>query len=147
MIKLFWEPDTERYHRFEAKLGFSELDADETYLGLTDGDFDADFARRYSASRFDNIDSKHRRSYLRHTTELADGVVLSTTAYHNTFYRNWFKLRGSGADLGNAATYACWTGQAACNLRAGSRACSTGTSGRARSGTTCTSVRACTRTA
>ncbi len=117
MIKLFWEPDTERYHRFEAKLGFSELDADETYLGLTDGDFDADFARRYSASRFDNIDSKHRRSYLRHTTELADGVVLSTTAYHNTFYRNWFKLRGSGADLGNPATYACWTGQAACNLR------------------------------
>ncbi len=116
MLKVFWEPATERYQRLEAKIGFSEIDADETYLGLIDRDFDANRKRRYSASRFDNIDTKHFRSYLRHTIELTQRLSAITTGYYNRFERNWFKLRGDGEDLAVNTRNGCWTGQAACDL-------------------------------
>lgn len=92
MLKVRWTPPTELEQSFEAKIGYTTLEADETYLGLSDADFSADPFRRYAASRFDNIESHHVRSYLRHRMETDFGVGVTTTAYYNTFYRNWFKL-------------------------------------------------------
>ncbi len=117
MLKVYWEPRTARFQRLEAKIGFTDLDADETYLGLVDRDFDADPERRYSASRFDNIDTNHLRSYLRHTLELTPNLRATTTGYYNRFDRNWFKLRGDGEDLAENTRNGCWTGQSACDLK------------------------------
>jgi Fe(3+) dicitrate transport protein len=117
MFKFFWEPRTVRFQRIEAKIGLTDLDADETYLGLIDADFEADSVRRYSASRFDNIDTNHLRSYLRHTIELTPNLSATTTGYYNRFDRNWFKLRGDGEDLAVNTSNGCWTGQAACDLK------------------------------
>lgn len=90
MLKLSWEPNSDRYQRFELKLGYTDKEADETYLGVTDEDFDPE--RRYAASRFDVIETDHTRNYLKHYLELTDAVATETTLYHNRFHRNWYKL-------------------------------------------------------
>lgn len=92
MLKLAFEPSAGPYQRFEFKIGYSDLDADETYLGLSDADFRANSNRRYAASRFDNIATEHTRTYLRHVISPAETIRLTTTAYYNEFARNWFKL-------------------------------------------------------
>lgn len=100
MLKLrFTTP--ENRHSLEAKVGYSNRDADETYLGLSEDDFREDPFRRYAASRFDNIDTRQFRSYLRHRFEITPELSLNTTAYYNTFDRAWYKLndvRVSGDD-------------------------------------------------
>ncbi len=130
MVKLAWEPDTAIYQRFEFKYGSSELDADETYLGLSEADYAADPFRRYAASRFDNIQSKQTRSYLRYTLAPSDDLDVVATLYRNTFKRNWYKLKdlrnvnGNTLKLSNALAgaqngdgLACLKGELACTLR------------------------------
>ncbi len=91
-LKLSYEPDGERYQKFEFSLGRTELDADETYVGLSEEDFAADPFRRYAGTRFDNIETEQTRIALRHYIELTPNTNLSTVAYYNEFERNWFKL-------------------------------------------------------
>ena len=116
-LKLSWEPNTSIYQRFEAKVGYSDIDANESYLGLTDADFRNDPYRRYAASRFDNFNSEHVRSYLRHIAGLTPNLKVTTTAYYNDFHRNWLKLRGKGKDLLNPDTLAVWKGEVAGTLK------------------------------
>ena len=92
MIKLFYEPKSSLYQRFEAKFGYTNLDANETYLGLSTGDFINSPFRRYAASRFDEIESTQFRTHLRHFLEINASTKLITTAYGSTFNRNWQKL-------------------------------------------------------
>ena len=92
MIKLMWEPNSKFYQRFEGRFGYTNMDADETYLGLSTEDFRKDPFRRYAASRFDNIQTEQYRTHLRHFIELSPDTNLTTTAYGNTFNRNWAKL-------------------------------------------------------
>lgn len=131
MLKLSWEPDTAIYQRWEFKYGHSDMEADETYLGLSDADFRADPYRRYAASRFDNIDTKQDRTYLRYFLSPTDDVDLTTTVYYNKFARAWYKLNdlrnvpGAGnlslsaalAGAGGGAGLACLKGELACDLR------------------------------
>ncbi|CAN5255194.1 TonB-dependent receptor [soil metagenome] len=102
MLKIFFEPATDVYQRVEGKFGYSNLDADETYLGLSERDARRDPTRRYAASRFDNIQTEQYRSYLRHIIEPTDQLRLTTTGYYNNFARNWFKLRRIREEDGNA---------------------------------------------
>ena len=92
MLKLAWEPKTTRYSRFELKLGYTDFRANEGYTGLTEDDFAANPTRRYAGSRFDQMNSEHSRSYLRHFYELAPETMVTTTLYYNKFHRDWFKL-------------------------------------------------------
>lgn len=102
MVKLMWEPDSKFYQRFEGRFGYTNMDANETYLGLTTEDFRSDPFRRYAASRFDNIKTEQFRTHLRHFIELNPDTNLTTTVYGNTFNRNWAKLndcRGPNLNL------------------------------------------------
>lgn len=102
-LKFAWEPDTATYQRFELKVGRTDIDADETYLGLTDADFRTDPYRRYSASRFDNIVTQQDRVALSHFIAFSDATDLSTVIYNNDFERNWFKLASiEGQNLSQA---------------------------------------------
>ena len=121
MIKLSYEPKSSLYQRFEFKYGHTDLDANETYLGLSTADFESSPDRRYAASRFDEINSEHHRSYLRHFLEFNANTNLVTTIYGNTFHRNWQKLdKVDGVDLdkalANAANLAVLKGNAAGTL-------------------------------
>lgn len=95
MFKLSWETpvDALRYQKLEAKISYTDLKADETYLGLTESDFAADPYRRYAASRFDAIDSEQTRSYLRYLVDLTDTLSATSTIFYNKFQRNWRKLQ------------------------------------------------------
>lgn len=92
MLKISWEPKTSRYSRLEMKLGYTDFSLNEGYTGLTEEDFAASPYRRYAGSRFDQINSEHTRSYLRHIYEPADSTLVTTTLYYNKFHRDWFKL-------------------------------------------------------
>jgi Fe(3+) dicitrate transport protein len=107
MVKLAFEPEGALYQRIELKYGYSDADADETYLGLTSADFATNPYRRYAGSRFDNIETEHERSHLRHYIEFSADTQLTTTVYYNDFHRNWFKIFGvndgtSNVSLGSA---------------------------------------------
>ena len=75
----------------ELKLGRTDQDGDETYLGLTRDDFEADPYRRYAASRNDRILAQHEQIQLRHFLYLPSGLDITTTIYRNDFFRNWYK--------------------------------------------------------
>jgi Fe(3+) dicitrate transport protein len=137
-VKLSYEPNGERYQRFELSVGRTELDADETYVGLTESDFADDPFRRYAGTRFDNIQTEQTRVALRHYIDLTPSTNLSTVAYYNEFERNWFKLNrvlvpdGSGgldqvnparvlAEGGNALDILQGRAEGGLNVRANAR--------------------------
>ena len=111
MVKLSWEPNTANYQSFELKFGSTDFDANETYLGITDEDFNANPYQRYAASRNDEINTYASRGYLRHFVELGSNASLKTTAYYTQFHRNWFKLDkvGTSADgKAGQSAYKVW---------------------------------------
>lgn len=115
-LKLSWEPETSLDQKFQLKLGYTDHESDETYMGLFDDDFSDNPYQRYPASRFDHFDSNHFRSSLQHAIELKPGLKLTTTGYYNKFHRDWFKLNGGGRDLSDDQTRALWKGEAAGTL-------------------------------
>lgn len=117
LLKLSWKPNAARFQTFEFKIGFTEMVAHETYMGLTNEDFAADPFRRYAGSRFDRIDTEMMRLHLRHVIELNPDARLTSTAYYHEFKRNWFKERTTGADLGNPERLAVLRGEAPGVLR------------------------------
>ncbi|MDF1859206.1 MAG: TonB-dependent receptor [Verrucomicrobiales bacterium] len=93
MIKFSWEPNTAIDQKLEFKYGFSDVDADETYLGLTEADFRANPYRRYAGSFLDNIQTQQHRTYLKHSMALTDDLDVQVAGYYNQFERDWFKIR------------------------------------------------------
>ena len=96
MIKLSYEPKSANYQRWEMKFGHTNLDANETYVGIAEQDIGVNTYRRYPGSRFDEIEATQFRSYIRHFIEFSPKTSLTTTAYGNTFNRNWQKLNKVG---------------------------------------------------
>jgi Fe(3+) dicitrate transport protein len=101
LVKLSWEGERQRL-LFKGQ--YSEETSDETYLGLTDADFDRDEDRRYGLSEPDEMDNDHEGYNLVYWLELNDNIDMSVTGYYNEFSRDWFKLNGGGKyiDAANA---------------------------------------------
>ncbi|WP_198022028.1 TonB-dependent receptor family protein [Algiphilus aromaticivorans] len=93
MIKLAWAPDTALDQRLELTYGRSELDADETYLGITTADFARNPNLRYAASQFDNIRTQQERAILRYSLAPTEALSLDAKLYRTDFARNWDKIR------------------------------------------------------
>ncbi|MCP4848659.1 MAG: TonB-dependent receptor [Verrucomicrobiaceae bacterium] len=111
MIKLFWEPNSDIYKRLEFKYGYSRLDADETYAGLTEHDLNQNPYRRYAGTYLDNIFTEHHRTYLKYFVEPSDNLNLQFAGYYNSFARDWYKIRKTGGQsihkvLANPGAYA-----------------------------------------
>lgn len=131
LMKLAWEPNTEVYQRLEFKIGYSRLDGNLGYLGLSEADFENDPYRIYSSARFDNIKSNHTITHLRYYVEPSEDFDFTATAYYTRFNRNWYKLNdlraipGVGnmdlsaalAGASNGAGLAVLKGEAAGTLR------------------------------
>lgn len=118
-IKFSTDPTADIFQSLEIKIGATEEDSDETYLGLTQADFDADPFRRYAASQVDNMDADHRQYQMRHFVDFGD-FDATTTLYHNQFSRNWYKLddvtvggvrQSLGGGLSSAAHLAAYKGE------------------------------------
>ncbi len=76
----------------ELKLGYSDEVSNETYLGLTDDDFDANPLRRYVASELDRMDWDRWQVQLQQAARFDNGVELRLTGYHRELSRSWRKL-------------------------------------------------------
>ncbi|MDH3587823.1 MAG: TonB-dependent receptor [Gammaproteobacteria bacterium] len=85
--------DSRFYQGVEFKLGYTDQVSDETYLGLTQDDFDSNPYRRYAASQLDQMRTTHRQHQATYFLQPGDGHwSIDLTAYNNEFGRNWFKL-------------------------------------------------------
>lgn len=100
VVKLGWEDEKQS---LLVKLQYSEEVSNETYLGLTDADFDRDENRRYGLSSIDQMDNDHEGYSIAYRRDLSPIVSVTATGYYNEFFRDWFKLAGGGAlvDLAN----------------------------------------------
>lgn len=96
LVKLRLDLKGDAAHALEFSYGRTDLQADETYLGLTDADFRANPHRRYAASRFDQINTEQERLALRYSVRPTDSLSLNLTAYQTDFARNWYKLDTAG---------------------------------------------------
>lgn len=93
-IKAHWKPQTELKQSLILKLGYADEDSNETYLGLTDLDFDNDPTQRYPASQLDHFVSEHSQIHLSHSIEFADDLQVNSKLYVNRFDRSWNKFDG-----------------------------------------------------
>ena len=101
-VKLNSEKSAKFYQELEFKVKYSDEDSDETYMGLTREDFDANPYTRYSASQKDNMSTEHKQIQINHYIELSDRFSLGTSAYYNDFHRNWYKTsKVGGKSLGS----------------------------------------------
>tara|TARA_R110000850_G_scaffold257256_1_gene383489 strand:- start:4043 stop:6271 length:2229 start_codon:yes stop_codon:yes gene_type:complete len=84
--------DAKMYQSLTFKIQYSEEEANETYLGLTDEDFVENPYRRYRASSEDVMNAEHQQYQLTHFIQVSPSLNISTTGYLNKFKRNWYKL-------------------------------------------------------
>ncbi len=99
LLKLAWEGESQSL-LFKAQ--YSDETSDETYLGLTDGDFNASENRRYGLSAIDQMKNDHQGYSLSYRLQLSEAVTATAVAYYNKFSRDWFKLSGGNSFI-NAA--------------------------------------------
>jgi len=85
--------DAKVFQAAEIKLGRTEQLGDETYLGLTRGDFVRTPFRRYAGSQEDYLDTEHEQAQLRYFVQPTSGLRMTATLYRNDFFRNWHKLQ------------------------------------------------------
>ncbi len=81
--------DSHAFNRLTVKFVGSQENSNETYLGLSDADFDADPYRRYAASQRDEMSWWRTAVELRHDLAVGDHVRLETTAYRHDMDRTW----------------------------------------------------------
>ncbi|MDI6045636.1 TonB-dependent receptor family protein [Flavobacterium yafengii] len=86
------DADAKVFQSLTAKVQYSEDFANETYLGLTEDDYNNSPYRRYAGSNEDYIDTEHKQIMLTHFIKPSQNFNITTKAYKNDFARNWYKL-------------------------------------------------------
>jgi len=66
--------------------------SNETYLGLTESDFEKKPYLRYPVSEKDKMDAEHVQYLLTHEIDFSERFKISSNFYFNDFKRNWYKL-------------------------------------------------------
>lgn len=78
------------------KLGYSDEDSRESYLGLSDADFRATPARRYAASQLDHMAWHRTQIVASYHAEIAQAFTVDVAAYRHDFQRTWRKVNHLG---------------------------------------------------
>lgn len=76
----------------EFKFQYADEVGNETYLGLSETDFNENPFFRYASSNEDKMTTEHTQYMITHKAEFSKNIRLTTTAYRNNFARNWYKL-------------------------------------------------------
>lgn len=79
-------------HSLFFKAQYSDEVSDETYLGLSDADFERDPNRRYGLSSIDQMNAQHESYVARYRYALSDTTDFTVLGYNNIFERSWFRL-------------------------------------------------------
>ena len=91
-VRINTNPSAAIYQSLTFKFGQTTETSNETYLGLTDADFEITPYRRYAGSQMDLMKTEHEQYSVQHFAEFSSTLDLTTTAYYNKFHRNWYKL-------------------------------------------------------
>lgn len=86
------KPDAALKQALLFKFQYSDEVSNETYLGLTQNDFEANPFSRYASSQEDNMTNDHIQFMATHILEFNNQFRVTTSAYYNGFSRNWYKL-------------------------------------------------------
>ncbi|MCA9563593.1 MAG: TonB-dependent receptor, partial [Myxococcales bacterium] len=86
------DPDRDVYHELQLRLTYANELSHETYLGLTDADFEANPYRRYAASQLGEMDWWRTQGRVRYRFEVGNTFDVTTTLYRHDFDRSWRKL-------------------------------------------------------
>jgi Fe(3+) dicitrate transport protein len=104
------------------KLGYSDEDSRESYLGLTDADLRATPLRRYVSSRFDRMQYHRTQVVASYSGRFAEAFTVNAAVYRNDMFRSWRKFNRIGpagtinqvlanpTSPSNAITYCVLTG-------------------------------------
>ncbi|MBC2846152.1 TonB-dependent receptor family protein [Winogradskyella flava] len=85
-------PDAKLKQALETKFHYYDERSNETYLGLTESDFDTSPFSRYASSQDDRMTAEQIQLMLTHTLDFNKNFRITTNGYYNKFSRNWFKL-------------------------------------------------------
>ena len=85
-------PNATVQQALEIKFQYADEIGNETYLGLTEEDFNANPFQRYAASDSDQMTTDHSQYMITHKAEFTKDFRITTTGYRNNFSRNWYKL-------------------------------------------------------
>jgi len=91
-LRISTKADADIFQSLSIKIGHSKEISNETYLGLSQEDFDINPYRRYAASQKDIMENEQTQFVIRHFASILDGLNITTTAYRSDFKRNWYKL-------------------------------------------------------
>jgi len=94
MGKIKWQSSSEATIKQSVELKYHYYDevSNETYLGLTENDFNINPYSRYAASQEDVMKATQKQLMLTHTLNFTNNLKMVSNAYQNTFKRNWYKL-------------------------------------------------------
>jgi len=84
--------DAKIFQSLTLKLGQSNGNINETYLGLTQEDFISNPFQRYAGSQMDNIKTSQSQLSLTHKVKFSKTLDFTTVIYRTNFSRNWYKL-------------------------------------------------------
>jgi len=94
------------YQQLDIKLQYSQEDSEQTYVGLSDTDFNTDPLRRYGLTALDNMNNEHNQIMLTWRMEPNLNNQIAITAYNNNFERAWYKTEGMDFNgSGNAQSF------------------------------------------
>ncbi len=85
-------PEAKTYQSLTFKIGKATEISHETYLGLTEDDFQQDPYRRYAGSQKDLMETEQSQLSATHFINLSRSFHITTTVYRNDFSRNWYKV-------------------------------------------------------
>ncbi|MCP4912540.1 MAG: TonB-dependent receptor [Oligoflexia bacterium] len=87
---------SKKFNSFDQKLSFkfsyADEDSDETYLGTTAQDFNANSDQRYAASQDDNMKWERYGVTTSYDFSPRSNIKVSNTVYHHQMKRNWTKF-------------------------------------------------------
>ena len=107
MFKFRYQSKDDR-HQIELKLQETRQVSNQSYLGLTDPDFEDSPLLRYDVSALDKMRSQHQQAMIQYRFSPTPSSKLVITGYQNRLYRNWFKTHG--IDLDGSLTNADYAG-------------------------------------
>jgi len=105
-VRINTNAEAKIYQSLTFKIGQSIETSNETYLGLSQEDFEDAPYRRYAASQVDQMNTEQSQYSLTHFAQLSEFINVTTTAYRSDFKRNWYKLDKVKDSSGNKTSIA-----------------------------------------
>ena len=91
-VRVNTNPNAKIFQSLTFKVGQANETSNETYLGLTQTDYDQSPYRRYAGSQVDQMNTEQTQFSVTHGIHLNKHFSINTTFYRSDFKRNWYKL-------------------------------------------------------